>query len=302
MKKSMKKDSFFQMGEINIRKMQTRTGIKGLVILLFLVSSLLVLSGCAENKAVLVGNWELVPSEGDLNDTAMTGYAFSENGSVTFYNGYDGKLTVSEGQWQIGGIHKNYLELFLDDVDTPKRKIRFKVAEETLYLFSDSEEGKTTYDSRYQKTEQFSFESLIAAAKKQKAKEQQDAQLFCTLSPQEIIEQLKAMGQPIGQVVVYTDPDYATGLLKQPNLQLAQAARFEDTSIEQVENQIEPIGGSVEVYQDYAVAKQRYDYLTVFSDAAGTTYQIGNILLRLDNALQSEKRAPYEAAFLEIVK
>ncbi|KAF5048213.1 hypothetical protein DSECCO2_452370 [anaerobic digester metagenome] len=284
------------------KKIQTRTGIKGLLILLFLISSLLVLSGCAEKKAVLIGNWELVPSEGELNDTAMTGYVFGENGSVTFYNGYDGKLTISEGQWQISGINKNYLELFLDEVDTPERNIRFKVADETLYFFSDSGEGKTTYDSCYKKTDQFSFEALIAAAKKQKAKEKQDAQLFCTLSPTEIIEQLKAAGQPIGQVVVYTDPDYATGLLKQPNLQLAQAARFEDTSIEQAENQIEPIGGSVEVYKDYAVAKQRYDYLTVFSDAAGSTYQIGNVLLRLDNALQSEKRAPYEDAFLRIVK
>ena len=45
-----------------------------------------------------------------------------------------------------------------------------------------------------------------------------------------------------------------------------------------------------------------YDYLTVFADAAGTTYQSGNVLLRLDNALQSEKRALYEAAFLGIVK
>ncbi len=302
MKKSIKKDSFFQMEEINIRRMQARTGIKGLLILLFLISSLLVLSNCAENKAVLIGNWELVPSEGDLSDTAMTGYVFSENGSVTFYNGYDGKLTISEGQWQIGGNDKNYLELHLDDVDTPERRIRFEIADETLYFFPDSGAGKSVYDSRYQKTEQFSFESLIAAAQKQKAKEQQDAQRFCTLSPQEIIDQLKATGQPIGQVVVYTDPDYATGLLKQPNLQLAEAARFEDTSIEQAENQIEPIGGSVEVYQDYGVAKQRYDYLTVFADAAGTTYQSGNVLLRLDNALQSEKRALYEAAFLGIVK
>ncbi len=287
---------------LKIKKKQSITSIKGLMTLLFLVCSLLVLSSCAKSTGDLVGNWELVPSEGDLNDTAMTGYVFNENGTVSFYNGYDEKLTISEGNWQISGNDKNYLKLHLDEVDTPERKIRFKIADETLYLFSDSGEGKSAYDSRYQKTQTFSFENLIAAAKKQKEKEKQDAQLFCTLSPREIIDQLKAAGQPIGQVVVYTDPDYATGLLKQPNLQLAQAVRFEDTSIEQAENQIEPIGGSVEVYQDYAVAKQRYDYLTVFSDVAGSTYQAGNVLLRLDNAVQLERRAQYETAFLGIVK
>lgn len=284
------------------KKKQSITGTKGLMTLLVLVCSLLVLSSFANNTAELIGNWELVPSEGDLNDTAMTGYVFNENGTVSFYNGYDGKLTISEGNWQISGNDKNYLELRLDEVDTPERKIRFKIADATLYLFSDSGEGKTPYDSRYQKTEQFSFENLIAAAKKQKAKAKQDAQLFCTLTPKEIIDQLKAAGQPIGAVVVYTDPDYATGLLKQPNLQLAQAARFEDRSVEQVENQIEPIGGSVEVYQDYTVAKQRYDYLTVFSDVTGTTYQAGNVLLRLDNAIQLERRTQYETALLAIVK
>ena len=204
-----------------MKKKQSITGIKGLMTLLLLVCSLLVLSSCANSTGDLVGNWELVPSEGDLNDTAMTGYVFNENGTVSFYNGYDGKLRISEGKWQISGNDKNYLELHLDEVDTPERRIRFKIADETLYLFSDSGEGKSTYDSRYQKTEQFSFENLIAAAKKQKEKEKQNAQLFCTLTPQEIIDQLKAAGQPIGAVVVYTDPDYATGLLKQPNLQLA---------------------------------------------------------------------------------
>lgn len=287
---------------LKIKKKQSITGIKRIMTLLFLVCTLLVLSSCANNSAGLIGNWELVPSEGDLNDTAMTGYVFNENGTVSFYNGYDEKLTISEGNWQISGNDKNYLELHLDEVDTPERKIRFKIADETLYLFSDSGEGKTAYDSRYKKTGRFSFENLISAAKKQKEKEKQDAQLFCTLTPQEIIDQLKAAGQPIGTVVVYTDPNYATGLLKQPNLQLAQAARFEDSSIEQVENQIEPIGGSVEVYQDYAVAKQRYDYLTTFSDVTGTTYQVGNVLLRLDNAVQLERRTQYETAFLAIVK
>lgn len=284
------------------KKKQSITSIKWIITLLLLLCSLLVLSSCVNNTAELIGNWELVPSEGDLNDTAMSGYVFNENGTVSFYNGYDGKLTISEGNWQISGSDKNYLELRLDEVDTPERKIRFKIADETLYLFSDSGEGKSAYDSRYQKTKQFSFESLMAAAKKQKEKEKQDAQLFCTLTPQEIIDQLKAAGQPIGAVMVYTDPDYATGLLKQPNLQLAQAARFEDCSVEQGENQIEPIGGSVEVYQDYAVAKQRYDYLTVFSDVTGTTYQVGNVLLRLDNAVQLERRTGYETALLGIVK
>lgn len=284
------------------KKKQSITSIKWIIALLLLLCSLLMISSCANNTAELIGNWELVPSEGDLNDTAMTGYVFNENGTVSFYNGYDGKLTISEGNWQISGSDKNYLELRLDEVDTPERKIRFKIADATLYLFSDSGEGKSAYDSRYQKTEQFSFESLMAAAKKQKEKEKQDAQLFCTLTPQEIIDQLKAAGQPIGAVVVYTDPDYATGLLKQPNLQLSQAARFEDCSVEQGENQIEPIGGSVEVYQVYAVAKQRYDYLTVFSDVTGTTYQVGNVLLRLDNAVQLERRTQYETALLGIVK
>ena len=58
----------------------------------------------------------------------------------------------------------------------------------------------------------------------------------------------------------------------------------------------------MEVYQDYAVAKQRYDYLTVFSDVTGTTYQVGNVLLRLDNAVQLERRTQYETALIGIVK
>ena len=50
------------------------------------------------------------------------------------------------------------------------------------------------------------------------------------------------------------------------------------------------------------MAKQRYDYLTVFSDVTGTTYQVGNVLLRLDNAVPQERRTQYETALLEIVK
>ena len=279
------------------KKKQSRKNTKWMMTLLFLVCALLVLSSCA--KDTLTGNWELVPREGALNDTAMTGYVFNENGTVSFYNGYDGKLTISEGEWH---NDKNTLVLRLDDIDTPERRIRFKIEEQTLYLFSDSGEGKTAYDSQYKKVERFSFEDFILAAKSQKEKEKQDAQIFCTLSPQEIIEQLKEAGQPIGEVVVYTDPVYASGLLKQPNLQLAQAARFEDTSIEQAENQSEPLGGSVEVYQEYTVAKQRFDYLSVFSDVAGLTYQTGNVLLRLDNAMQPESRKHYETALSGIVK
>lgn len=186
-----------------IKKKQSITSTKCLMTLLFLVCSLLVLSSCAKNSADLIGNWELEPSEGALNDTAMTGYVFNENGTVSFYNGYDGKLTISEGEWH---NDKDTLVLRLDDVDTPERQIRFKIEDQTLYLFSDSEEGKTTYDSRYKKAERFSFENLILVAKSQKEKEKQDAQIFCTLSPQEIIDQLKKAGQPIGEVVVYTDP------------------------------------------------------------------------------------------------
>ncbi|WKY43051.1 hypothetical protein Q5O14_10270 [Eubacteriaceae bacterium ES2] len=285
-----------------MKKKQLITSIKNEIIFLFLLCSILILSGCVNQTGELVGNWELVPSSGDLNDTAMSGYCFHEDGTAFFYNGYDGELTISEGKWQIDGNDNKYLDLYLDTVDTPERRIRFEIADQTLYLFSDSGQVKSAYDSRYQKTSQFSFDSLITAAQIQKDKEKRDAQLYCTLSPQELIDQLKAAGLPIGIVVVYTDPDYTSGLLKQPNLQLAQGARFEDKAVEQSENQIEPIGGSVEIYQDYAVAKQRYDYLTVFSDIAGTAYQAGNVLLRLDKEVPQDRQTQYETALLEIVK
>lgn len=55
------------------KKKQSITSIKWIITLLLLLCSLLALSSCANSTGDLVGNWELVPSEGDLNDTAMTG-------------------------------------------------------------------------------------------------------------------------------------------------------------------------------------------------------------------------------------
>lgn len=58
------------------KKKQSRKNTKWMMTLLFLVCALLVLSSCA--KDTLTGNWELVPREGALNDTAMTGMSLTK--------------------------------------------------------------------------------------------------------------------------------------------------------------------------------------------------------------------------------
>jgi hypothetical protein len=240
--------------------------------------------------------WELMLDDDSGETAPYSGYDFRADGTVTFYNGANDGLTLSVGTWQIDPDDQNLLELSFPIINTPKQSIVFERVDDVLYFYTDRQ---THYDSAYAKTDHFSFNHLIAQAQDQYEKVKADASMHCNLTPEEIIASLKQSGLPIGQVTSFTDPHHPTGLLKEPNMNLAQAASFDDDALSETLTQ--SCQGMVEVYDDYTIAKQRNDYLCIFEEDAGYTIQAANVLLRLDEHFPESMRTDYQTVFNEIV-
>ncbi|WKY45375.1 hypothetical protein Q5O14_04545 [Eubacteriaceae bacterium ES2] len=249
---------------------------KILFLILLLTCTCLFLSAC-QRSTEIVGMWELIPHDESGETTPYSGYDFREDGTVTFYNGTNDRLPLSEGTWQIDPDDKNLLKICLTISDTPNQSIVFERVENVLYFYMGRQ---THYDSAYGKTDHFSFDHLIAKARTQYEKFKADASMHCNLTPEEIIASLKQTGLTIGQVATFTDPHRPTGLLKEPNMNLAQAASFDDDALS--ETLAQSCQGMVEVYNDY-------------------TIQTANVLLRLDEYFPESNRTDCQTAFEEIV-
>lgn len=264
----------------------------------------LIMTGCAQNsRTAISGNWEktVVPNQ----TTNLTGYALADDGTLTLYTGYDQNLTITDYDWHIDKSNPTLLDIDSRANPVEHQQTRFFITGDSLYLCFDLKASRAdvmSAENQYVKTDRFSFSDWIPAAELAKDKAAKDAAINCSLTPETIILQLKDRGLPIGTVLVYSSDTGEEHLLSRPNMQLAKAARFEDTTVTQNPDASEPVGGSVEVFTNYTLAKQRYDYLSVFDEEAGYTYQSGNVLVRVDHSVTPDQAAQYEQALYEIVQ
>jgi hypothetical protein len=120
-----------------------------------------------------------------------------------------------------------------------------------------------------------------------------------------VADALKADKLPISNVIVYTEKTDTNSLMGRPN-QYTSKVNFADTRAKQSDSK-NPVGGSIEVFNNESDAKTRYDYVNSIVKSGGSMfsqylYLDGNILLRIDGALTSSQAKEYQTAFKEIMK
>lgn len=123
-----------------------------------------------------------------------------------------------------------------------------------------------------------------------------------TMTAEEIVVLLQEQGCPIENIISYTAETDPNELLGRPN-QYTSKANFADPRIEQYD-QTDPLGGTVEVFENAADAQSRYDYIDAITQEMPTLgyyqYLYENVLLRVEYALTPDQAAEYENAFLAI--
>jgi len=123
-----------------------------------------------------------------------------------------------------------------------------------------------------------------------------------TLTAQEIANDLKNAGLPIGNMIVYTAKTDDNQLLGRPN-QYISRVRFADNTVDQSDSN-DPVGGSIETFNNASDLKVRKEYCEAISKSmpmfAQYYYVNGNYLLRIDNAVTPENAQKYKEAFAKI--
>lgn len=136
------------------------------------------------------------------------------------------------------------------------------------------------------------------------------------LTAVDILIKLKEKNSNIGKYVVYTEENDINSLLGRPN-QYTSKVTFEDIRLEQVNKDLdpdffteeeinEPIGGTIEVFNNSKDMQKRKDYIesvtSSFSPLAEYNYYNDYILLRLNKGLTPSQAIEYENIFKEILK
>lgn len=123
-----------------------------------------------------------------------------------------------------------------------------------------------------------------------------------SLTAQEIANNLKEDGLPIGNLIVYTAETDDNQLLGRPN-QYISRVRFADNTVDQSDSD-DPVGGSIETFNNVSDLEVRKEYCEAISKSipmfAQYYYVNGNYLLRIDNAVTPENAKKYEEAFAKI--
>lgn len=136
------------------------------------------------------------------------------------------------------------------------------------------------------------------------------------MTSEEIVTKIKEKNENVGKIVTYTEETDTNELLGRPNQYISKTT-FEDIRIEQTneyldeeyfseEERNEPIGGTVEVFENEEDLQNRKKYLesvtSSISAFAEYSYSQGNYLLRLNKSLTPEQAKEYEDIFYEITK
>jgi hypothetical protein len=137
------------------------------------------------------------------------------------------------------------------------------------------------------------------------ASSQQPESKSRSLDAKGVADSLKSKGLPIENIIVYTEATDENKLLGRPH-QYISKVNFADKRAEQPDSK-NPVGGSVEVFNNEADAKTRYDYVDSIVKKGGSMfaqylYLNDNVLLRIDGALTPSQAKEYQTAFSKIMK
>lgn len=120
------------------------------------------------------------------------------------------------------------------------------------------------------------------------------------MTAEEIVNQFKDAGYPISKIIVYTEENDVNELLGRPN-QYISKINFADSRKDQVDIENNPVGGSIEVFNNNEDAEARKKHVEDIIKATGMFNQYiyieNNVLLRIDGALTPEQAKEYEDGF-----
>ena len=134
------------------------------------------------------------------------------------------------------------------------------------------------------------------------------------LSAEEVLNKLKEKNSNIGTYVVYNEDNDLNKLLGRPN-QYTSKVTFEDIRLEQKNKLLdpnyfsqdeinEPIGGTIEVFNNKEDLQKRKTYVESVSSSISTlveySYSNDYILLRLNKELTPSQASEYENIFNEV--
>jgi len=117
------------------------------------------------------------------------------------------------------------------------------------------------------------------------------------MSDEQIINKFIEAGFPISKVIVYTEETDENELLGRPKGYI-QKTNFADSRYEQYNIDEDPIGGTIEIFNNAEDAKSRYEYLdSVYDMISGRNYMYlrNNILFRIHSELTPTHAKEYEA-------
>lgn len=133
------------------------------------------------------------------------------------------------------------------------------------------------------------------------------------LTAEEIVSKMKEQNTNIGKTVTYNEETDLNKLLGRPNQYISKTT-FEDTRLEQKDNneflteeeKAEPVGGTVEVFNNSDDMEKRKTYIETISSSMSLLnqyiYSKGNVLMRLEHDLTPTQAKEYEDLFNSIVK
>lgn len=125
------------------------------------------------------------------------------------------------------------------------------------------------------------------------------------MEAEQIVLAFQAAGLPVAHIQVCTAENDPNHLMGRPN-QYISKANFADTRIEQFDVEANPTGGCIEIFENNADAKARYDYVEAVSGSASVfsmyLYLYENVLLRIDGQLTPEQAKEYNAVFEQMQK
>ena len=136
------------------------------------------------------------------------------------------------------------------------------------------------------------------------------------LTAENIIKEMKKKNENIGKILVFNEETDFNSLLGRPG-QYTSKATFEDIRIEQTNKNLdpeffselereEPIGGTIEVFNNEKDMKKRKDYIDALTSSmsmiAEYSYGKDKFLLRLDNEIMPSQAEEYEKIFYEIIE
>ncbi|NFR85814.1 hypothetical protein FDF26_11380 [Clostridium botulinum] len=120
------------------------------------------------------------------------------------------------------------------------------------------------------------------------------------MTANDIIGELKSAGFPINKVIITTAENDVNKLLGRPN-QYTSKINFSDSRLEQYDEDNNPVGGTIEVFDNKEDAKSRKDYVETIEKKVSAfsqyIYLYKNILVRLDHDLTPDQAKVYENAF-----